>query len=534
MQSAECRKMQDGTSFTDYEPVTSSASEKSSGGSIPSFTDYEPVTPARRSRLPVEEQSEVEDRQVSATEIAIPVEQRAERKKLPPQTKAEPDWFLRHGHSFTYAGLFLFTVVLYYRPYDFFPTIVPSTIAFFIALLTLAFFLPSQLILENRLTTRPREVNLALLLCLAAALSMPLALNRAESWETFSNDLLKAVVMFIVMVNVVRTELRLRLLLWLVLSVSCFLAVNALNDYRMGVFAVEGYRVGGAIGGMFRNPNDMALHLVTIVPIALVLFFSTRNLFMKGLYAAAALSMMGGIVVTFSRGAFLGLAAALAVLLWKIGRRNRLTIAVAVIFLLAAFAALAPSSYYDRLATIGDPHREANGSALARRAVLFRSINVALHHPVLGVGIGNFHIVSIKELVTHNAYTQVAAEMGLTAMAIYILFIVTPLRRLREIERETFSSRRSSKFYYLAIGLQASLVGYMVSSFFGAVAYQYYIYYLVGYAVCLRRIYAASPDARAAAQEQERAASEVAGENVPAGLAASLAHSPSAPGWKGV
>ena len=44
-----------------------------------------------------------------------------------------------------------------------------------------------------------------------------------------------------------------------------------------------------------------------------------------------------------------------------------------------------------------------------------------------------------------------------------------------------------TRFYYLSIGLQASLVGFMVSSFFGAVAYQWYVYYLVGYAVCLHR-----------------------------------------------
>jgi hypothetical protein len=29
----------------------------------------------------------------------------------------------------------------------------------------------------------------------------------------------------------------------------------------------------------------------------------------------------------------------------------------------------------------------------------------------------------------------------------------------------------------------------MFSSFFGAVAYQWYIYYLVGYAICLHRLY---------------------------------------------
>ena len=45
------------------------------------------------------------------------------------------------------------------------------------------------------------------------------------------------------------------------------------------------------------------------------------------------------------------------------------------------------------------------------------------------------------------------------------------------------------RYHYLSIALQASLVGYMVASFFASVAYLWYIYYLVAYAVCLRRIY---------------------------------------------
>jgi len=42
--------------------------------------------------------------------------------------------------------------------------------------------------------------------------------------------------------------------------------------------------------------------------------------------------------------------------------------------------------------------------------------------------------------------------------------------------------------YYFAVGLQASIVSFMVSSFFGSIAYSWYIYYLIAYAVCFRRI----------------------------------------------
>ena len=42
-------------------------------------------------------------------------------------------------------------------------------------------------------------------------------------------------------------------------------------------------------------------------------------------------------------------------------------------------------------------------------------------------------------LVTHNSYTQVAAEMGMAALVCYTMFIVTPLKKLGQIARETLA-----------------------------------------------------------------------------------------------
>ena len=97
--------------------------------------------------------------------------------------------------------------------------------------------------------------------------------------------------------------------------------------------------------------------------------------------------------------------------------------------------------------------------------------------------------MSYRGLVTHNSYTQVASEMGATALALYTMFLVKPLRKVSVIVRQTFGVKEKSNFYYLALGLQASLLVYMVSSFFLSVAYTWNVYYLVGYAVCFRRIY---------------------------------------------
>lgn len=399
---------------------------------------------------------------------------------------------LKRGHALGFAGLFLFTTLLYFRPYELFPSLAwLANVPFWVAAATVLVFVPAQVGLEGTLTARPREVVWVLLFCVAVLLSVPLAIDPGEAWDTFSGLFLKVVTMFVVFVNVVRTEGRLRLMILLALAAGFVISFSAINSYLSGNFSVEGYRVEGGIrgSGLFGGANDMALYLVTLIPIAVALFCRARNVLLKAGYGALILLMLAGTLVTYSRGGFLGLSAAVLVLAWKLGRRHRLAVVIALVLCVAAFLALAPQNYGDRLASITSSGPNGEASAMQRRAILSRSILVALQHPLFGVGMGNFHIVSYQNLVTHNAYTQVAAETGLTALALYLMFMLTPLKRMREMERETRAVPEERRAYYLAVGLQASLAGYMVSSFFLAVAYGWTVYYLVGYAVCLRRLY---------------------------------------------
>jgi len=397
---------------------------------------------------------------------------------------------LRRGHALTYAALFLFTIILYARPAEFYPSPLTASIAFIVGLLTLAIFFPSQLAVEGTLSARPREVNLILVFGLTGLLSIPLAINPSEAWLQFSGTFIRCIVIFIVMVNAVRTERRLKGLLLLAIAVSCWLSLGALNDYRLGLLTVEGYRVAGVGKGIFGNSNDMAFHLVTIMPIAVVLILTARGVVRKVVFAVSVALMMGAIVVTYSRGAFLGGLVALGFLGWKLGRSNRLTIFVLGTVVILLFLAVAPGNYSIRMLSILVPSLDPVGSSGARQGELLRSLHVAIRHPVFGIGMGNYSSeMSYTGLVTHNAYTQVASEMGIAALAIYTMFVVTPLKRLGQIARETLTARASSRYYYLAVGLQASLLAYLVSSFFASVAYLWYVYYLVAYAVCLRRMY---------------------------------------------
>ena len=399
---------------------------------------------------------------------------------------------MKRGHALSYAGVFLFTIVLYARPAEFYPSRLTASLALMIALATLSFFIPTQLSLEGTLTARPAEVNLLLLFCVTGLLSIPLAVNPPIAWQEFSGTFIRCVIMFVVIVNVVRTKTRLKGLLFLALGASLWLSVQAISDYHQGLMTIEGYRASGRGTGIFGNTNDMALHVVTIFPIAIALLFGSKGPLGKLFYGVCATLMLGGIVLSYSRGAFISLIIVVVFIAMRIGPRHRLGIVMAVVMLGGAVLLFAPDKYGGRLLSIFVPSLDPGGSSDARRGELMRSLYLAIRHPLLGIGMGNYQPeMSYRGLVTHNSYTQVAAEMGAAALVAYTLFIVTPLRKLGQVARETFETRSNSHYYYLAVGLQASLLGYMVSSFFLSVAYVWYVYYLVAFAVCLRRLYEA-------------------------------------------
>ena len=432
---------------------------------------------------------------VRASEQELTYAELQKQKKV--EKKAERDrklltgdrWLVRNGHTLTYIGLYLFSILVLFRPYELVSGLsFLSATAFYFALATLLIYVPTQLATEGTLTILTTEVKCILALMIISVLTMPIAKDSAMAWATFNDTFSKAAVMFIVMVNVLRTRRRLMGLMWLSLSIGVYLSYQALDMYMRGEFNAEGYRVAVEVKGLFGNPNDMALHLVMMTPLAFCLGLAAKGTLSRWGYFAMTALFVGANTVTFSRGGFLGLIAVSAVLVWKLARKNRLNVSLVAIVFGGLFILLAPGNYGVRILSIFGLAADPVGSSDQRRELLERSIIVSIRNP-WGIGIGNFPIVGVRNLVSHNAYTQVSAELGILGLIAYLIFMVSPFRKLGAIERTLFAKDVHDWFYYLSIGLQASIVGYMVSSFFVSVAYNWFIYYLIAYAVAFRRIY---------------------------------------------
>jgi O-antigen ligase len=398
-------------------------------------------------------------------------------------------WLKTNGHLITYLGLYHFSILVLFRPYEIIPGLgfLVAT-AFYFALATLAIYFPSQIMAESNLTMISTEVKAILALTLIALVTMPIAKDPGVAWAQFNEPYIKAVIIFIVLVNVVRTRKRLMGLMGLSIGIAVYLGFAALQMYVNGQFNVEKYRVAVDVGGMFGNPNEMALHFVMMTPIAITLGLAAKRGLMRWVYFGMAALFIGANMVTFSRGGFLGLVVCMAVLAWKIGRKYRLSVTIASVFILILTILSSPDNYGKRMLSIFFRGLDPAGSSDQRKALLERSLIVTARNP-WGIGIGNFPIVGIHNLGTHNAYTQVSTELGILGLIVYLVFIISPFRKLRAIERLQFEADELDWFYYMSIGLQASVVGYMVSSFFASVAYNWFIYYLIAYAVAFRRIY---------------------------------------------
>ncbi|MDQ3043177.1 MAG: O-antigen ligase family protein, partial [Acidobacteriota bacterium] len=399
-------------------------------------------------------------------------------------------WLARNGHTLTYAGVFLFTLILYFRPYEWIPGLSSfNSMAFVVAVAMLLVYLPTQFSVEGSLTALPIEIKCVLFLGFWALLTVPIAREPALAWGKFSEEYIKVIIIFVVMINTLRTKSRLKGIMWLGVAAGLLLSYEAVTLYRAGIFQTEGYRVGvQSVSGMFGNSNDLALHLVIFMPIAVALGIASKNIISKLAYFISAGFMVMGNLVTQSRGGFLGLLGVAIILVWKFGKKQRFKTGLISSIVGLMVMVFAPGNFGLRMLSIFIPALDPVGSSDQRRELLIQSLWATLYNPQ-GLGIGNFRVISIRNLETHNAYTQISSELGWLAIIAYMILLISPLRKLGAIERRMFAREDFSWIYYLAIGVQASIIGYMVSSFFGPVAYQWYVYYPIAFAICLRRVY---------------------------------------------
>jgi O-antigen ligase len=302
-------------------------------------------------------------------------------------------------------------------------------------------------------------------------------------------------VLFPIVVAAIRTERAVVCLYTVMITCALIAAAMAWGAQVQGN--------SGRLGGDGFNSNELGLYLIASTVLAASLAFN-RRLSSPGRFlalVAAVLSPMA-LVLTGSRGAFIGLVAALAVTPLAARRGRRLaTLAVVGVLGLAAFAvlgALASTPSVKRVTSLG-----AEGGS--GRVDLWRiGLRIVDDKPMTGVGAGNFEVSSVhyllvpgsivwdeyivdKPQVPHNIYLQVLTEYGIVGLTLFLSIIgsclVCALRAAK-----LFRSRGSPGLEIMSRGLFLALVGMLAAEFFSSQLYNKQLYILLATAPALLAI----------------------------------------------
>ncbi len=407
----------------------------------------------------------------------------------------------RGTHQFAFAGLYLFTVMMYLRPQEVIPGLFGTVpVVKFIAIGTILIYIVSKHSAGEKLTIWPVEMKMMALLWTLGLLFTPLAASPGDSFQVLFDPLIKTLLIFLVQINLVTTRSRYRSLLGIMVFCSVLYSISSIQTFMAGGYAeADSFhdRIKGW-GGMLGNPNDVACILALMLPFTVIYALLKRGWKRWIFFGFAGISVIA-ILFTYSRSGFLALLASSGLIIWKLTRGRRIRMLLPVVALAGVLLAAMPGRYMARLSTIFNPETDTTQSAQGRQEQMKRAAVVAIRRPIFGVGMGNYHIYGIRELRAHNAYLETAAELGVIGLIAFLVIIFAPLLSLRRIERETSPKGPAPdpEIYTLSVCHQASIVAFIVYGFFGSVQYDSYIYSLVAYAVALRRIRAKETGAAA-------------------------------------
>jgi O-antigen ligase len=248
--------------------------------------------------------------------------------------------------------------------------------------------------------------------------------------------------------------------------------------------------------GSIGNSNDLASHLLLILPFVLYLAMDKRRVFALRLAMIAPIAYALKIILgTASRGALIALIVSFLFVLLRASGRQRVVAVAAGMVLVIALPLVLQGNAADRLATLfGGEHEEAQESGESRSYLLQQSLIYTLHHPLFGVGLNQFPNYEGALSVaagkagnwheTHNAFTQVSSECGTPALVFFVLGIGSALvsvnRTYRQARRQGNTEIANMCFCYLL-----AMVGFLVSITFLANAYRLYLPAMIGLAIVL-------------------------------------------------
>ncbi len=234
---------------------------------------------------------------------------------------------------------------------------------------------------------------------------------------------------YFIIINTIETKKQLKFILYLFVIAAAISAVLGIYQYIFGDVYSQAWLdedmfqdIKMRVYSTFENPNVYGEYLILAIPIAVALFWSEKGFWKKTFLLGIAGITMLAMILTFSRGCWLGILFALAILAVIIDRR----FIILGIIALFAMPFVLPETIINRFMSIGNM---ADSSTSYRVYIWMGTLAMLKEYWFCGVGLGETSYNTIYPLYSynniqaphsHNLYLQLVSQFGIIGLVVFL------------------------------------------------------------------------------------------------------------------
>lgn len=285
--------------------------------------------------------------------------------------------------------------------------------------------------------------------------------------------------MYFVIINTVNTKKLLMNLLTVFVLSGFLVCLYGVAQYVFGwdtaqawmdeeMFSDIKMRIYSTLG----NPNVLGEYILLVLPASVGLMWVNKRFEAKVVYAAVSALMFGALILTFSRGCWIGIMAAAAIFitfaagkLWGLG-----------LIALPIIPMILPQSIINRFSSIGNME---DSSTSYRVYIWMGTLAMIKDFWLSGIGMGQkaftqvYPFYSYNGIVaphSHNLFLQILVESGIVGIAVFLIIAVLFLRRVMTGYQ---AGGKGDFLSTIMTALSAGVCGFLLQGMFDNCFYNY-------------------------------------------------------------
>jgi putative inorganic carbon (HCO3(-)) transporter len=304
----------------------------------------------------------------------------------------------------------------------------------------------------------------------------------------------KIILMTLVMVVMITSRERLR---GVMLISGGSLGLLAVKDTLFGIRTSGEFRVLGPPDSFLTDNNAFGLAINVSLPILFFLARAEQRRWLRILLQVCFACGVVTVLLTYSRGGFLGLAVVLGALALR--SRQKVLAAALIVVALVMVLILAPPAWMDRMGQL--LHGNLDATANQRLVSWETAWNFSHDYPITGGGFDAlpdeaiYHRYQPRPLpdglsssAPHSIYFQLLADHGFVGLALFLVLVGSCFLTLLRVRRAARRVPEAGWLVDYTLMVEIALLGFMTSGAFLGFVYLDLIYQMIGTTAVLKML----------------------------------------------